>query len=90
MFINFTHKLNVELKWADLGLRLNLLRADEVEKLKSKLHVDKGAYVLQLWTDSHLTYQDLFNGLQYIRCYHEAEQVEQIAKETFELQQTIV
>ena len=44
-------------------LYLNLLKTLEIESLCQNQHVDKGEHVLQLWTDSHLTFQDLINGL---------------------------
>ena len=80
MFLDLARKLNAGVKWAELAGRLHLLQVSEVEELKSKSHVDKGSYVLQLWTDSNLTYQDLINGLKYIRYDRDAEQVELIVK----------
>lgn len=80
MFLDLARKLNGQQKWAELAGRLNLLSTSEVEELKSKHHVDRGAHVLQLWTDSNLTYQDLINGFKYIRHDRDAEQVELIVK----------
>ena len=56
--------LNIDDKWAHLGGHLKLLRVNDIESLKAKHNVDKGQHVLQLWTDSHLTYIDLINGLR--------------------------
>ena len=55
--------LNIDEKWAIVGSLLKLLTLHEIESLRAKPSVDKGAHVLQLWTDSHLTYQDLINAL---------------------------
>ena len=81
MFLDLAHKLNAGLKWAELASRLKLLQVIEMEELKAKYHVDKGSYILQLWIDSSLTYQDLINGLNFIRFNDEAEQVELLVKQ---------
>ena len=62
-FLELARALNIEEKWAQVGGLLKLLTVVEIENLKAKQVVDKGAHVLQLWTDSHLTYQDLINAL---------------------------
>ena len=78
MFLDLARKLNANQRWADLAGFLHLLRVSEIEELKTRHIVVKGAYVLQLWTDSNLTYHDLINGLKFIR--PDAEQVELIAR----------
>ena len=80
MFLDLAQKLNANQRWADLAGFLHLLRVNEIEELKTKHIVDKGAHVLQLWTDSNLTYQDLINGLKVIRHDADAEQVELIVR----------
>lgn len=63
-FLELSIALNIDDKWAHLGGHLKLLRVNDIESLKAKHNVDKGQHVLQLWTDSHLTYIDLINGLR--------------------------
>jgi hypothetical protein len=64
LFIKLSLALNQGDKWARLGDYLNFFTVPEIENLRQKPLVDKGQHVLQLWTDSHLTYQDLINGLR--------------------------
>ena len=80
MFLDLSQKLNANQRWAELAGFLHLLKVNEVEELKVKHHVDKGSHVLQLWTDSNLTYRDLINGLKAIRYDTDAEQVELIVR----------
>ena len=62
-FLELSKALNTDDKWAMAGSLLKLLTFQEIESLRAKHLVDKGAHVLHLWTDSHLTYQDLINVL---------------------------
>lgn len=62
--MDLSRALNQDDKWAMLGSYLNLLKVAEIEEFRSKPNVDKGGHVLQRWTDSHLTYQDLINALK--------------------------
>lgn len=69
-------------RWAALGSYLNLLKMLEIENLRQNQRVDKGEYVLQLWTDSHLTFQDLINGLRsnQVRLDSYVQRIEEIIK----------
>ena len=69
-------------RWAALGGYLNLLKTLEIESLRQNQRVDKGEYVLQLWTDSHLTFQDLINGLRsnQVRLDSYVQRIEEIIK----------
>ena len=80
MFTEFSHALNSGDKWALLGSYLGLLVTQDVEALRSTPGVNKGDHVLQLWTDSHLTYQSLINGLKCVHLDRYAHKVEGIVR----------
>lgn len=80
--MELSRALNQDDKWALLGSYLNLLKVPEIEALRNKPLVDKGGHVLQRWTDSHLTYQDLTNALesQKVGLKYYTRQIEEIMK----------
>ena len=60
--LKISERLAINDDWARLGGRLKVLTTEEISLRIAKPHGNHGSYVLQKWTDSNRSFQDLIEG----------------------------